>query len=151
MAITGPHAAAHRAGPALVRLAGDVVAQALGTVLAAGLVYAGATTLGMTGRVHPVRTVLLALACGGPLVAATLWVHNRTHRRHDPDDLGDLGDHEDHEDHEDHDDLRAVAPRAVVPRTVAPRGARPPRTRHRPRAVRRPSRTAPGGGTPSSR
>lgn len=60
---------------ALVTLANDVVAQALGTLLAAGLIYAGAATLGMLGRVSPARIGVVVLISGGPIALGVAAVH----------------------------------------------------------------------------
>jgi hypothetical protein len=56
----------------IVAFAEDVLAQAAGTVIAAGLIYAGAAALGMIQHAQP-RTVALALLLSvGPMLATVL-------------------------------------------------------------------------------
>ena len=57
---------------AIVSLAEDVLAQAAGTVIAAGLVYAGAAALGMIQHARPRTVVLVLLLSVGPALAALL-------------------------------------------------------------------------------
>ena len=60
---------------ALVTLANDVVAQALGTVLAGGLLYLGAAALGMVATTSVRSVIVVAVLCGTPLVAGVALIH----------------------------------------------------------------------------
>jgi hypothetical protein len=78
----------------IVSFAEDVLAQAAGTVIAAGLVYAGAAALGMIQHARP-RTVLLVLLLSiAPMLAALLlrrWVGHHARGNMRQDVLRDLG------------------------------------------------------------
>ena len=57
---------------AIVAFAEDVLAQAAGTVIAAGLVYAGAAALGMIQHARPRTVALVLLLSVVPMLAALL-------------------------------------------------------------------------------
>ena len=66
----------------LAAISSDVIAQALGTVLAGGLLYVAAAVLGMVA-ISSVRTVVVvALLCGTPLVAGAALVRRLNGWRH---------------------------------------------------------------------
>jgi hypothetical protein len=74
----------------LAALTSDVIAQALGTMLAGGLLYVGAAALGMVAISSVRAVVLVALVCGTPLVAGAALVRRVNGWRHSRGDSSRL-------------------------------------------------------------